>query len=211
MMTLMSPSTSVTTTSQIRSHFPALGRQHGGQPVAYLDGPGGTQVPHRVIEAMADYLYHHNANAHWAFPTSHETDRAIADARQSLADLLNASPSEVAFGANMTSLTFHLARSLGRRWGPGDEVVVTELDHHANIDPWRTLERERGVVVRTARMRPETGQLDWDDLGRQITNRTRLVALGAASNALGTINDVAGVARLAHAVGALAFVDAVHY
>src|SRR4051812_21923141 len=160
MMTPTSPSASVATTGQIRSHFPALGRRHHGQPVAYFDGPGGTQVPRQVVEAMADYLYHHNANAHWAFPTSHETDEAIAGSRRALADFLNASPSEVAFGTNMTSLTFHLARALGRRWVPGDEVVVTELDHHANIDPWRGLERERGVTVRMARMRPETGQLD---------------------------------------------------
>jgi cysteine desulfurase family protein (TIGR01976 family) len=201
----------VTSTAEIRSHFPALGRLQEGRPVAYFDGPGGTQVPRRVAEAMTDYLYHHNANTHWPFPTSRETDQAIADARQVLADFLNASPQEVAFGANMTTLTFHLARSLGRRWGPGDEVVVTELDHHANIDPWRALERERGVIVRVARMDPETGQLDTDDLRRQITGRTRLVAIGAASNALGTINDVNEVARLAHDAGALVFVDAVHY
>jgi cysteine desulfurase family protein (TIGR01976 family) len=201
----------VTSTAVIRSHFPALGRRHDGRPVAYFDGPGGTQVPRGVVEAMADYLYHHNANTHWAFPTSHETDEAIADARHALADFLNASPGEVAFGANMTTLTFHLARSLGRGYGPGDEIVVTELDHHANVDPWRALERERGVTIRVARMIPETGGLDRDDLRRQIGDRTRLVAIGAASNALGTINDVAEAVRLAHAVGALAFVDAVHY
>ncbi|HEX8204013.1 MAG TPA: aminotransferase class V-fold PLP-dependent enzyme, partial [Isosphaeraceae bacterium] len=211
MTTPTSPSASVATTGEIRSHFPALERRHDGGPVAYFDGPGGTQVPGRVVAAMTDYLYHHNANAHWAFPTSHETDQAIADARRALAEFLNASPAEVAFGANMTTLTFHLARALGRRWGPGDEVVVTELDHHANVDPWRALARERGITVRVARMRPEAGQLDRDDLARQITDRTRLVALGAASNALGTITDVAGAARLAHAVGALVFVDAVHY
>jgi cysteine desulfurase family protein (TIGR01976 family) len=201
----------VASIEQIRSDFPALGRRHNGQSVAYLDGPGGTQVPRRVVEAMADYLFHHNANAHWAFPTSHETDEAIAGSRQALADFLNASPREVAIGANMTTLTFHLARSLGRRWGPGDEVVVTELDHHANVAPWQALARERGITVRMARMCSETGQLDRDDLGRQITGRTRLVAIGAASNALGTINDVAEATRLAHAVGALVFVDAVHY
>jgi cysteine desulfurase family protein (TIGR01976 family) len=135
----------------------------------------------------------------------------IARARSALADFLGASPDEVAFGANMTTLTFHLARALGRRWGHGDEVVVTELDHHANIDPWRALERERGVAVRMVGMRPETGQLDGDDLRRKINERTRLLAIGAASNALGTINDVAEAARLAHDAGALVFVDAVHY
>jgi len=201
----------VASTAEIRPHFPALDRRHNGRPVAYFDGPGGTQVPRQVVEAMNDYLYRHNANTHWAFPTSRETDSAIARARQVFADFLNASPQDVSFGANMTTLTFHLARALGRRWGPGDEIVVTELDHHANIDPWRALERERGVTIRVARMIPETGRLDADDLRRQISERTRLVAVGAASNALGTINDVAEVARMAHDAGALAFVDAVHY
>jgi selenocysteine lyase/cysteine desulfurase len=124
---------------EIRSQFPALDRVHEGLPVAYFDGPGGTQVPRRVVEAMQDYLFRHNANTHWAYPSSAETDAAIAAARQRLADFVNGSPDEVVFGANMTTLTFHLARALGRRWGPGDEVVVTELDHHANVDPWRDL------------------------------------------------------------------------
>ncbi len=201
----------VVSTAEIRSHFPALGRRHSGHPVAYFDGPGGTQVPRPVVEAMNDYLFHHNANTHWAFPTSRETDEAITAARQVFADFLNASPREVAFGANMTTITFHLARALGRSWGAGDEIVVTELDHHANVDPWRALEKERGVKVRVARMVPETGQLDFDDLRRQISGRTKLLAIGAASNALGTINDVAGAAALAHHAGALVFVDAVHY
>src|SRR3954466_463717 len=164
----------VSSVSEIRSHFPALERQQDGRPVAYFDGPGGTQVPRRVVEAMTDYLYHHNANTHWAFPTSRETDEALAGARHTLADFLNASPTEVAFGANMTTLTFHLARSLGRGFGPGDEIVVTELDHHANVDAWREMARERGVTVRVARMVPETGHLDRDDFGRQIIGRTRL-------------------------------------
>lgn len=201
----------VASTREIRSHFPALGRLQDGQPVAYFDGPGGTQVPRVVVEAMADYLTNHNANTHWSFPTSRETDRALADARHALADFLGARPEEVAFGANMTTLTFHLARSLGRGYSPGDEIVVTELDHHANVDPWRALECERGVTVRAARMIPETGETDFDDLERLINGRTKLVAIGAASNALGTVTDVAHAARLAHAVGALAFVDAVHY
>ena len=203
--------TRVASTDQIRAAFPALERRHGGEPVAYFDGPGGTQVPRAVVDAMADYLLHHNANTHWDFPTSHETDRTVADARLAVADFLQASPDEVAFGNNMTSLTFHLARALGRRFQPGDEIVVTELDHQANVDPWRDLARERGLVVRTARMIPETGQLDWDDLERQVNGKTKLLALGAASNAIGTINDVARGVKLAHDVGALAFVDAVHY
>ena len=158
-----------------------------------------------------DYLYHHNANTHWAFPTSAETDAAMDRARSALADFLNAAPEEVAFGANMTTLTFHLARALGRRWGPGDEIVVTELDHHANVAPWQALAREKGVTVRMARLHPETGELDQDDLTRQLNDRTRLLAIGAASNALGTISDIAGATRLARSEGALVFVDAVHY
>jgi cysteine desulfurase family protein (TIGR01976 family) len=196
---------------EIRAHFPAMDREHGGRPVAYFDGPGGTQVPRRVVEAMADYLYHRNANTHWAFPTSHETDEAIAGAREALADFLGASPGEVAFGANMTTLTFHLSRALGRGYGPGDEVVVTELDHHANVDPWREMARERGVTIRVAPMDPGTGQLDGDALGRLLSEKTKLLAIGAASNALGTISDVAEAARKAHAVGARVFVDAVHF
>ena len=200
----------VAATDAIRAHFPALERRHHGYPVAYFDGPGGTQAPRAVGEAMTDYLYHHNANAHWAYPASQETDAAIDTARQTLADFLNAAPDEVAFGSNMTTLTYHLARTLGRRWGPGDEIVVTELDHHANIDPWRDLATERGVTVHTARMNTETGQLDWDDLERLLGPRTRLLAVGAASNALGTINDVHRAVERARAVGALVFVDAVH-
>jgi cysteine desulfurase family protein (TIGR01976 family) len=195
----------------IRRHFPALERRHEGEHVAYFDGPGGTQVPSVVVEAMRDYLLHHNANTHWLYPSSLETDAALAGARATLADFLGASPDEIVFGANMTTLTFHLARALGRGWGPGDEVVVTELDHHANVDPWRALARERGLTVRVVALRPETGQLDEDDLGRALTTRTRLLAIGAASNALGTINDVRAAAQRAHAAGALVFVDAVHY
>ncbi len=200
----------VATTDAIRAHFPALERRHHGYPVAYFDGPGGTQAPRAVGEAMTAYLYHHNANTHWAYPTSEETDAAIDTARQALADFLNAAPDEVVFGNNMTTLTYHLARALGRRWGPGDEIVVTELDHHANVDPWRDLATERGVTVHTARMNPATGQLDGDDLERLLGPRTRLLAVGAASNALGTINDVHRAVERARAVGALVFVDAVH-
>ena len=196
---------------EIRRHFPALQRIHGKNPVAYFDGPGGTQVPIAVVDAVTDYLLHHNANTHWAFPTSIETDAIVAAARAALADFLNAAPGEIAFGANMTTLTFHLARALGRAFGPGDEIVVTELDHHANIAPWQALGKERGLTIRTAKMIPENGQLDWDHFGRQLSPQTRLVAVGAASNALGTINDVRRAAAMAHEVGAQIFVDAVHY
>ncbi len=195
----------------IRSHFPALRRAEGGAPVAYFDGPGGTQVPAVVPEAMTDYLLHHNANTHWVYPTSVETDAALRAARAALADFLGGRPAEIAFGANMTTLTLHLSRALGRAMASGDEVVVTELDHHANVDPWRRLARDRDLRVRTVRFRPESGQLDLDDLATAIGPRTRLLAIGAASNALGTINDVRHAADMAHAQGALVFVDAVHY
>lgn len=184
---------------------------HNNQPVAYFDGPGGTQVPRQVVEAMNDYLYHHNANTHWAYPTSEETDAALAQARQTCADLLNASPGEIAFGANMTTLTFHLARALGQQYGDGDEIIVTELDHHANVAPWHRLSVERGVRVKTAKLATETGQLDWDGFEKLITKKTKLIAIGAASNALGTINDVRRAIGMARSVGALVFVDAVHY
>jgi cysteine desulfurase family protein (TIGR01976 family) len=198
-------------TEEIRRCFPALARIHNGYPVAYFDGPGGTQAPGTVVEAMNDYLYRHNANTHWAYPTSEETDTIIDSARSVLADFLNASPTEIVFGANMTTLTFHLARALGRGYEREDEILVTELDHHANIAPWRTLENECGVKVRVVKMIPETGELDWDDFSRQLTGRTRLVAIGAASNALGTINDVKRAGEMAHSLGAKIFVDAVHY
>ena len=201
----------MTSTEEIRQRFPALARTHNGYSIAYFDGPGGTQVPRTVVEAMNDYLYHHNANTHWAYPTSEETDAIIDSARNVLADFLNASPTEIVFGANMTTLTFHLARALSRGYGPDDEIVVTELDHHANIAPWRTLEKECGLKVRMVKMIRETGELDWDDFSRQLTRQTKLVALGAASNALGTINDVKRAGEMAHSLGAKVFVDAVHY
>jgi cysteine desulfurase family protein (TIGR01976 family) len=202
---------SVASLEQIRSQFPALQRRYQGQPVAYFDGPGGTQVPSTVCDAMTDYLLHHNANTHWAYPTSQETDQALLEARAALADWIGGAPEEIVFGANMTTLTFHLGRALGRQWRAGDVVVVTELDHHANSDTWRALAQERGVEIRTVRMRREDGCLDEDDLARKLTAGTRLLALGAASNALGTINDVPRLVRQAHAVGALVFVDGVHY
>jgi cysteine desulfurase family protein (TIGR01976 family) len=195
----------------IRAQFPALAREHGGQPVAYFDGPGGTQTPRRVVEAISDYLYHHNANTHWNFPTSAETDAVLRGARETFAAFFNGSAREVSFGNNMTTITFHLSRALGRGWGPGDEIVVTELDHHANIAPWRALAKDRGVTIRSVPLDIETGELKMDGLDRAVTDRTRLVAIGAASNALGTISPVREAADLAHAHGALCFVDAVHY
>jgi cysteine desulfurase family protein (TIGR01976 family) len=195
----------------IRARFPALQRLHNGLPVAYFDGPGGTQVPRSVVDAVSDYLLHHNANTHWAYPTSAETDAALEAARVTLADFLGGRPAEIAFGANMTTLTLHLGRALGRGWTPGDEIVVTELDHHANSDTWRQLAQERGLVVKAVRFSRETGQLEMDELRAGIGPKTRLVAIGAASNALGTINEVRKAADLAHAAKAIVFVDAVHY
>ena len=203
--------TSIAATAEIRAQFPALERVHNGYPVAYFDGPGGTQVPRRVVDAMADYLYHHNANTHWAYPTSAETDAAIESARETCADLINASAAEIAFGANMTTLTFHLSRALATKYNAGDELIVTELDHHANIAPWHRVAKERGLTVKTVSLIPETGQLDWDEFEQAVTKRTRLIAVGAASNALGTINDMTRAVALARNVGAQVFVDAVHY
>jgi len=203
--------TEVASVTEIREHFPALERVHNGYPVAYFDGPGGTQVPRYVVEKMSDYLYHHNANTHWAYPTSAETDAALEHAREVCAEFLNASPAEIAFGANMTTLTLHLSRALSLNYEAGDEIIVTELDHHANIDPWARLTVERGVTIRTVRLDTATGQLNWDDLECALGPKTKLLAIGAASNSLGTINDVSKAIEMAHAAGALVFVDAVHY
>lgn len=201
----------IITTEQIREAFPSLKRTHNGFPVAYFDGAGGTQTPQVVVDAVADYLLNHNANTHWEYPTSHETDAIIESARHTFADFLNASVNEVVFGPNTTTMIYHLSRALGRTLGPRDEIVTTELEHHANIAPWQALVKERGVTLKVAQMDPETGQLDWNDFERLVTNKTRMVAFGAGCNALGTVNDYRKAVEAAHAVGALALVDAVHY
>ncbi len=205
----------------IRARFPALLREVDGQPVAYFDGPGGTQVPAEVADAVRDYLLHHNGNSGWNYPTSHESGAIVEAGRAAMADLLGARPDEVAFGASMTTLTMRLSRALGRTLEPGDRVVVTELDHHANIDPWKALGRERGAEIRTVRMDPDTGRLDPDDLADALRG-ARILAIGAASNAMGTITDVTAAAAMARELGAsegsgppgtgcTVFVDAVHY
>jgi len=199
------------TVEDIRASFPALRRVEAGYPVAYFDGPGGTQVPQRVVDRVSDYLINHNANRHWAFGTSVETDQTIDSAREAFADYLGAKPREIVFGTNMTTLTFHASRALGRRLGPKDEIVVTELDHQANVAPWRAIAFDCGNPVKTVPMIPETGTLDWSALESSLSSRTGIVAIGAASNALGTINDVKRIVRLAHDVGAVVYVDAVHY
>ncbi len=180
--------------------------------MVYLDGPGGTQVPRRVIDAVSDYYRSTNANEGGAFATSAETDAMARQARQAVADLLGApGPDGVKFGPNMTTLTFHLSRSIGARLSSGDEIVVTRLDHEANVSPWQAIAADRGLVVRMVDVRPLDGTLDPDDLDRVLGPRTRVVAVGCASNALGTINPVREIVRRAHAAGALTYLDAVHY
>jgi cysteine desulfurase family protein (TIGR01976 family) len=201
----------VASVEEIRARFPALARVHAGERVAYFDGPGGTQVPLDVVDVMTEYLFEHNANTHWRYPSSAETDEMLAASRAAMADFVGGSPDEIAFGANMTTLTFHIARAIGRTLVAGDELIVTELDHQANVAPWVEVARERSLVVNVAPMRPQDGTLDLDALTRLVGPRTRVVAIGAASNALGTVTDVARVAALARSVGALTFCDAVHY
>ena len=197
--------------TELRAEFPALQQTAGGRPLIFLDGPGGTQVHGSVIEAMGRYLAEANSNFHGVFLYSRRTDETVQAAHDALADLLNASrPEEIIFGPNMTSLTFNLSRAIGRTLSPGDEIVVTRLDHDANIAPWLALQ-ERGIIVRHADFDPSDCTLDMSSLEAAITPRTRLVALGYASNAVGTINNVARAVELAHAVGAWVYVDGVHY
>ena len=198
-------------TEDIRAQFPSLAREHNGFSVAYFDAPGGTQTPQCVVDAVSDYLLNHNANTHWEYPTSHETDAIIESARHTFADFLNASANEIVFGPNTTTMIYHLSRALGRSLGPGDEIVITELEHHANVAPWQALEVEHGVRLTIAQMDPETGQLDWNDFERLVTKRTKMVSFGAGCNALGTVSDFRRAVEFAHSVGALALVDAVHY
>jgi cysteine desulfurase family protein (TIGR01976 family) len=194
----------------IRRHFPALERIQAGHPVAYFDGPGGTQVPAAVPAAMTDYLLHHNANTHWAYASSVETDALLDASRSAMADFLGCDAGEVVFGANMTTLTYHLSRAIGRGLTPGDEIVVTRLDHQANVGPWKDLARDLGLTVREVPFRVRDGTLDLDALDGLLSDRTRIVAIGAASNALGTMTDVAAVVERARDRGAFTFVDAVH-
>ncbi|MEQ1472204.1 MAG: cysteine desulfurase-like protein [Candidatus Acidiferrum sp.] len=194
----------------VREQFPSLKTQVNGQTAAFLDGPAGTQVPRQVVDAISNYLLHDNANTCGAFATSRRNDAMIGGARQAMADFFNCQADEVSFGQNMTTITFALSRAIGRELKAGDEVVVTTLDHDANVAPWRALE-EKGVVVRQVDIRDADCTLDMEDLKRKITNKTKLVAVGYASNAVGTINPVAEIAKITHAAGALLFVDAVHY
>ncbi len=197
--------------ARVRPLFPALRRRQNGKPVAYFDGPGGTQIPRAVGEAMTDYLFRHNANDGWAYASSLETDEAVAKVRSLAATFVGVNAAdEILFGANMTTLTFHIARALGRTLRAGDEIVVTDLDHHANIDPWVALERDYGVVVKHAPLAGARPELDVAAYEKLLGPRTRLVAIGLSSNAFGTVNPVAELAAAAHRAGALVFVDAVH-
>jgi cysteine desulfurase family protein (TIGR01976 family) len=212
MSTAISESSAQTrSTEEIRAAFPSLERRYNDHYVAYFDGAGGTQTPRTVVDAVADYLLNHNANTHWEYPTSHETDVIIESARHAFADFLNASANEIVFGPNTTTMIYHLSRALGRTLGPGDEIVITELEHHANVAPWQALVVERGLTLKVAQMDPETGQLDWSDFERLVSKKTKVVAFGAGCNALGTVNEYRRAVELAHSVGALALVDAVHY
>lgn len=196
----------------LRRQFPALSRTHNNTPVAYFDGPAGTQVPQRVIEAIGDYLAHKNANHGGAFATSRESDALLDEAHRAAAQFIGASDPEcVVFGQNMTSLTFAISRALAKTWQPGDEVVVTKLDHDANVTPWVLAARDAGAVVKFVELDPEHCTLDLDDFRRKVTARTKLVAVGCASNSTGGINPVREICGWAKQVGALTYIDAVHY
>ncbi len=196
----------------VRAQFPALARREGEHPMIHLDGPAGSQVPRSVADAMVGALLHHNGNTHGLFATSREAEAIEADARRSAADLFGADdPDCVVFGPNATTLLFALSRAIGRTLGGDDEIVVTQLDHDANVSPWLIAAREAGAGVKTVRVRPEDSELDLDDLAAAVTPRTRVVAVTAASNATGALTPVTRIAELAHAYGALLVVDAVHY
>ncbi len=196
----------------VRSQFPALNRRQSGQTVAYFDGPAGSQVPLQVAETVSRYLLGMNANRGAPFATSRESDDALTDAHQTVADFLGASdPDCIVFGANMTTLTFALSRALGRTWQPGDEILVTQLDHDANVTPWVLAAEDAGATVKQIKIHPEDCTLDMEDFRAKLSHQTRLLAVGLASNATGTVNPVAEMIQAAHAKGALVFVDAVHF
>lgn len=197
--------------ASVRSRFPGLQREVGGRPVLFLDGPAGSQVPQSVADAVRDWMLHHNANHGGTFATSVETDAMVAQARAACGVLVGGAADEVVFGPNMTTLTFQLSRALARTWGPGDEVVVTASDHDANVTPWVLAARDAGATVRTVPLAPHEAALDLDALAAMLSSRTRLVAVGACSNLSGTVHDVARVCAMARSVGALSFVDAVHW
>lgn len=195
---------------KVRDLFPSLCRLHNGNKAVYLDGPGGTQVVSTAIAAMTDYMRNGVANTHGKFPSSEETENIIKSAKEALADLLACMPNEIAFGANATSNMFTVSRALSQNWHPGDEIVVSETDHHAHIDTWKLAARDRGITVRHLPVNPETLTLDLSELDTIINSNTKLVAVGYASNAIGTINDISHISKRCHEVGALLSIDAVH-
>ena len=197
--------------TRVRAQFPSLAQTVNGHPAVFFDGPGGTQVPQRVIDAISNYLSRDNANSGGAYPTSRRTDAVIAEARAAMADFLHCAVDEVVFGQNMTALTYMMSRSIGRKLQPGDEILVTRLDHDANVSPWLQMAEDRGVAVRWAEIHDADCTLDLADLASKINDKTKVVTVGYASNAVGTINPVKAIIRLAHAAGALAYIDAVHY
>jgi cysteine desulfurase family protein (TIGR01976 family) len=198
--------------AHLRSQFPALARTHNGRPVAYFDGPAGTQVPQSVADAVAGCLLHHNANCGAPFSTSREADAILDAGRRAMTDLLGAAdPDEIAFGPNMTTLTLAASRAIGRTWQPGDEIIVSRLDHDANVTPWVLAARDAGATVRHIGINPGDCTLDLGSFEAALSERTKLVAVGYASNAAGTINPVQHIAARARAVGALTWIDAVHY
>lgn len=194
----------------VRDQFPALGMQVNGKNAAFLDGPGGSQVPKRVGEKIIDYLYYHNANEHGVFKSSKETEALVAEAREALSDFFGCSPNEVAFGASTTANNFMLAHAIRRDLKAGDEVIVTDIDHVSNRSPWMHLE-EVGAVVKSVKVNPDTCQLDFEDYKSKLSPKTKIVALNYASNAVGTVTDVKKYIELAHEAGAITIVDAVHY
>lgn len=198
--------------NRIRSHFPSLSRQHNGKPLVYFDGPGGTQVPTECIDAMVNYYQRHNANTHGNFITSQESDAVIAAAHEYMADFLNAkSANEIVFGQNMTSLTFAISRSIGQTLHSGDEIILTLLDHAGNFSPWHLMAQDRGVKVNVIDINPEDCTLRMDDFEKYLSNRTKLIAVGCCSNAVGTFNPVKQIVGMAKAVGALTYLDAVAF
>jgi cysteine desulfurase family protein (TIGR01976 family) len=202
--------TPILDTAWVRSQFPSLKTQVNGHTAAFLDGPAGTQVPTQVIHAIQSYLLTANANTGGAFLTSRRTEEIIAHARAAMADFFHCEKDEVIFGQNMTTITYAISRAIARDLNPGDEILLTTLDHDANYSPWKALE-EKGIVIRTVDIREADCTLDLDDLKSKLNEKTRLVAVGYASNSVGTINPVAEITRLAHAAGAMIYIDAVHY
>src|SRR5579863_8108204 len=196
----------------VRAQFPALQRQHNGKAAVFFDGPAGSQVPRSVVEAITSYLFDHNANHGGVFATSVENDALLVEAQRAAADFVGASdPQSIVFGANMTTLTFAFSRALAQSWHTGDEIIVTEIDHDANVTPWTMAARERDVKVHRVRIKPDDCTLNLDDFRAKLNSKTRLVAVACASNAVGTINPVKQIVEQAHKVGAEVFLDAVHY